>query len=931
MSAGSPAISLVWTAPTSSGGLPITDYRYTTDNTTYRSLATTDTSAIISQNSAGTALANGTQYTIQIVAVNTIGNSALSNSIITTIPTTAPTPPTLTSATGGNQSIGLVWTVPTSNGGYPITDYQYSTDNGANYRTLATTGTSATIILNSAGTAQLVNGTQYIVSIVAVNTIGRSSISNFLMATPVTLSPTAPTLTSATGGNQLIDLVWTVPTSTGGSPITSYQYSTNGSSYYQLVLKTATTATITTTSTSPYPSLTNGTPYPITIKAVNAVGPSPASNSITATPDLTPPSAPTLSSATGGNQSIALVWTVPTFTGNSPITGYLYSTNGSSYYQLVLTTATTATITTTSTSPYPSLTNGTPYPITIKAVNAVGPGPASNSIIATPATAPSAPNLTSATAGNQSIALVWTAPVSTGGSSITDYQYSTDGSTYKSIGQITPTSATITTLSSSSEILVNGTPYPITIRAVNVVAPSVASNSITVTPATVPTAPTLTSATGRNQGIMLVWTAPTSTGGSPITDYQYSTDSGLNYKSLATTDPFATITTTSTNPYPSLVNGTPYTVIIRAVNAVNPSAASAPLTATPFLPPMVIQFSIPSGRTLRPALTFTVGQSVNIDWGDGNTGTYSSLPQHVYGAGGTYSMTVTGTANGFNGMDSANILSVSAFLDSLTDLSNLFKNQASNFTVPTYLPVAVTNMSNMFDSASLFNQPINSWSTATVTNMTYMFNGALAFNRPINSWKTAAVTNMAHMFHGAAVFNQPLSSWNTGAVTDMSYMFVSTAAFNQDISSWNTAAVTNMGNMFQSAGAFNQPINSWITSSVTNMTSMFQSATAFNKSLNSWNTTKVTSMAYMFYNAANFNGDIYSWNTTAVTTMFNMLSGANVFNQDLSLWSVTGLTNANAAKSIFARGTPIASTKASWPNFASNPALVGKPDSWYTT
>jgi len=225
MSAGSPAISLVWTAPTSSGGLPITDYRYTTDNTTYRSLATTDTTAIISQNSAGTALANGTQYTIKIVAVNTVGSSDNSNLITTTIPITAPTAPTLVSATGSNNSIPLVWTAPTLTGGSPITGYQYSTD-GTNYLPLAITVTPTTIYNDSTNTP-LVVGTPYTISIVAVNAIGTSSISNPLTATPVASTPTAPTLTSATGGNQLIDLVWTAPTSNGGSVITDYKYTTD--------------------------------------------------------------------------------------------------------------------------------------------------------------------------------------------------------------------------------------------------------------------------------------------------------------------------------------------------------------------------------------------------------------------------------------------------------------------------------------------------------------------------------------------------------------------------------------------------------------------------------------------------------------------------------------------------------------------------------
>ncbi|MDR0772174.1 MAG: DUF285 domain-containing protein [Candidatus Peribacteria bacterium] len=37
-------------------------------------------------------------------------------------------------------------------------------------------------------------------------------------------------------------------------------------------------------------------------------------------------------------------------------------------------------------------------------------------------------------------------------------------------------------------------------------------------------------------------------------------------------------------------------------------------------------------------------------------------------------------------------------------------------------------MSNMFNTASLFNSDISSWNTGNVTTMTYMFSSATAFN-----------------------------------------------------------------------------------------------------------------------------------------------------------------------------------------------------------
>ena len=55
---------------------------------------------------------------------------------------------------------------------------------------------------------------------------------------------------------------------------------------------------------------------------------------------------------------------------------------------------------------------------------------------------------------------------------------------------------------------------------------------------------------------------------------------------------------------------------------------------------------------------------------------------------------------------------------------------------------------------------INNWDVSNVTNMEEMFDEASSFNQPLNKWDVSKVTNMSFMFAGATSFNQPLNKWN---------------------------------------------------------------------------------------------------------------------------------------------------------------------------
>ncbi len=127
---------------------------------------------------------------------------------------------------------------------------------------------------------------------------------------------------------------------------------------------------------------------------------------------------------------------------------------------------------------------------------------------------PDAPTISEATPGNTQASVSFTAPVLNGGSTITSYTATSNPGGF---------TGTLTQAGSGTIIvtgLTNGTAYTFTVTATNATgtgAASAASNS--VTPVTVPGAPTIGTVTADNAQASVPFTAPASNGGSTITSY----------------------------------------------------------------------------------------------------------------------------------------------------------------------------------------------------------------------------------------------------------------------------------------------------------------------------------------------------------------------------------------------------------------------------
>ena len=426
-----------------------------------------------------------------------------------------PGAPASVEATAGDTQVTLAWTVPGSDGGSAVTEYQYrvSDDAGSTWSPDWTgvpdgsdTGTDRSDERSYTVTG-LDNGVEHTFEVRAVNAVGAGGVAEATStpATPVTV-PEAPASLNATAGDTQVTLEWTAPASDGGSAVTGYEYRYKTTGEFPDEWTDVPDGSDTGTDRGDERSYTvtgldNGVEHTFQLRAVNAVGAGGVAEatSTPATP-VTVPGAPASLMATAGDTEVGLVWTAPASDGGSAVTEYQYRYKTSGEFPDEWTDVPDGSDTGTDRSDERSYTvtgldNGVLHTFEVRAVNVAGEG-APATATSTPVTVPEAPASLNATAGDTEVTLSWTAPASDGGSAVTEYQYRVSddaGSTWSPDWTGVPdgsdsgsdrsdeTSYTVTGLD-------NGVEHTFEVRAVNVVGEG-APATATSTPMTTPTLP----------------------------------------------------------------------------------------------------------------------------------------------------------------------------------------------------------------------------------------------------------------------------------------------------------------------------------------------------------------------------------------------------------------------------------------------------------
>ena len=582
---GNRYLKVAWTAPEDNGGSALASFKvqWKYGTKTFQDAATDDREQTVTAVSGTTTyettisdLANGTKYTMQVLAVN--GNRASdntsdsSNTASGTPSTTPDAPKSVTITNKGDRTLTVMWEPPDEIGGLAITNYKV--------QWMGEDDTEWTSPANDKGATDrsheirdLTNGEIYTVQVFAKNANGYSNKPGEVTGVP-SKRPDPPTDVEVSAhGDRWLEVIWTEPEDKGGLPTTYIvQWKWGNNDYNE------TNQADPATSPQEITSLLNGTEYTVRVLAKNDRGKSGTSNEPKGTPSTKPQPPTDVSIAKFGDKSLTVAWTAPTGiegTGGSPITGFkiqwkLNSQTDWNTYEERDDGDNKSPYTITET-----LENGKMYDVRVVAVNINGDSRESDSATGTPSRKPDAPTGVDITDyGNGWLEVTWTAVMDefTGGSPIKNYivQWKSGTDDYSTTKQATPTESPykITNLK-------NGTEYTVRVLAVNETYPNDPSddpddgtNEDKETPRTIPGPPTELGVISGHEELTVSWKAPVpeKNGGAGINQFIVQWKSGN--QDYDTSRQKTTLNTSQV--IKPLTNGTPYSIQVRADNGEEP-------------------------------------------------------------------------------------------------------------------------------------------------------------------------------------------------------------------------------------------------------------------------------------------------------------------------------------------------------------------------
>lgn len=249
--------------PGADGLGPITNYEYSTNGTTFTALSPADITSPVTV----TGLPNAIPTTVYLRAVNSAG-AGVSSAPVNVTPAGTPGPPTITTVDWDDTAAMIHFTPPTSDGGAPITTYEYSIDAGANWNPRSDGGgTSSPLVVSG-----LTTNTTYSIDLRAVNSTGGGTPPAPVVVTPgaphvpptppPAIAPSAPSRVSAVPTDASAVVTWAAPMDSGSFAVSTYQVTSSPGG--RICVTTTTSCTVS--------GLANGTAYTFTVRALSGAG-----------------------------------------------------------------------------------------------------------------------------------------------------------------------------------------------------------------------------------------------------------------------------------------------------------------------------------------------------------------------------------------------------------------------------------------------------------------------------------------------------------------------------------------------------------------------------------------------------------------------------------------------------------------------------------
>jgi hypothetical protein len=448
-----------------------------------------------------------------------------------------PSSPTRVVATADIRAARVTWSRPAETGGVFASLTYVVTAEPAGASVTVTGKTEARV-------EGLSNGTRYQFTVTARNSAGEGPPSE--PSAPVTTPdvPRAPESLVAASGVRRVSLRWSPSGSDGGRPLSGYRVEATPGGR----------RAVTSGTSVDVDPLSDASAYSFVVIAMNAVGESPPSEPVEAR-TFSVASAPTDVTGVPGNGSVEVSWRAPAHNGGTPVT----------HYQVTASPGGTSVTSSGLSARVSGLTNGVGYTFTVRAVNAVGSGPASEpSLLMTPRTVPSAPRTVTAQAGLRMATVSWSPPSSTGGAPVQEYRV-----------EARPSGPSVTAPASETNVTVSGLEsgktYTFAVSARNEAGTGPVGTSNETTTVPTPSTPRNVKAEAEDGAAVVYWDPSSVPRGWPLSGYQVTASPGG-----ATT--FVPSGSLSARMGP-LVNGTAYTFTVRATNAAGDSLESAPSPA----------------------------------------------------------------------------------------------------------------------------------------------------------------------------------------------------------------------------------------------------------------------------------------------------------------------------------------------------------------